>query len=399
MSIEALNWARKTYVGDSLAKSLLRGIADYADENGKAWPSHARLAADCEMSESTVKRRIAQLEELGLLVTFRCWIDDHGRRNHERTGRETSRDIVLSLKVTREHPTDYDAGDDDAGSADSTPSTDNEGVLSAPHGVPGEHPGGSHVNTPNEPSLNRKNSPQAPQAGGGVILEGEAKRRFDWFFTNCIGYRTQQATQQRAMDLFAALDDAEQIACAAASPAHAAELTKLKKKSLDAWKLIRDRYWVGYPEARMPEPKPEPIWISDATDLDALRKLALITGGTPPKLGTHPDHAGIGVMRLAPITDDLRSLAAVTTEDLCDWEVVEPDTREFKAWRQRIHDWTGLWLEARLVMRHGTHMLTMLPGQAPREVKNRANGIPVPWRWPPKKDGQVYDGTNGDNHQ
>ena len=113
MSIEALNWARKIYVGDSLAKALLRGIADYADENGHCFPSHARLSLDCEMSVATVKRRLAQLEDLDLLVTFRCWVDENGVRNREKRGRETSREIRLSLDKRIDPPAPQE---DEAGS-------------------------------------------------------------------------------------------------------------------------------------------------------------------------------------------------------------------------------------------------------------------------------------------
>jgi hypothetical protein len=389
MSIEALNWARKIYVGDSLAKSLLRAIADYADEHGHAWPSHSRLAADCEMSESTVKRRIAQLEEIGLVVTFRCWIDDLGRRNREQRGRETSRDIVLALGTMRDPPAatseTTDGGPDEGGGSDSTPSSGVEGVPAAPHGVQRDPPGGSHVTTPNEPSLNQKDSPQTPQVGGGC-LEGEARKLFEYFLHNCLGWRTQ-ANQERIVAMFAALSEADQIACAAASPVHAAECTKLKKKSQDAWKLIRDSYWTRYPEARMPERKPDPVWISDPGDLAALRLLAVITDRPPPRTIDDPER-GTGFWRAMPVTPDLLALASGDAVDVLDWFVAEPETREFNAWRHRLHDWTGQWVEPRLVMRRGTHTI-QLPGQQPFEAQNRTQGIPVPWPFPPRKDGTI----------
>lgn len=402
MSIEALNWARKIYVGDSLAKSLLRGIADYADENGRAWPSHGRLASDCEMSESTVKRKIAWLEERGVLVTLRCWIDDRGVRNHNQTGRETSRDIILALDKRIVAPVAESGGGDDGdgegGGSHSTPSIGNEGVQADPPGGSQlDHPGGSLVTTLNEPSLNQEDSPQAPQAGGGEPdIDPEVRRRFDYFFTSCHGYRAQPS--ERPFEMFRLLSEAEQTACAAASPVHAAELTKLRKKSRDAWKLIRDRFWTAYPDARLPAPPPVLHWISEPADLAALQALAAITDRPMPRLVNDAER-GQGLWRNGRLGADLQALAATVDDDQLDWEVVAPETREYRAWRARLHEWTGIWIEPRIVMRRGTHKLEMLPGQPPRDVQNRTSGIPVPWLWPPKKDGSTYGNLNHDDAQ
>ena len=44
-----------------------RALATYADKNGKAFPSVARLANDCNQSERTTQRHLAELEEAGWL--------------------------------------------------------------------------------------------------------------------------------------------------------------------------------------------------------------------------------------------------------------------------------------------------------------------------------------------
>lgn len=392
MSIEALNWARKIFVGDPYGKSVLRAIADYADENGYAFPSLSRLADDCDLSVDSVRRRIKLLEEIGIIVTFRCWMDEHGKRNSDGRGRETSRDIRLPLDLVRTRET-----------------ADPDGVDAAEEGVPlaNSHPplasgeGGQQLGRPssrarggvalgpppNELPSNKEDTPKSPQ--GGVEAENEiseeVKRRFDYFLINCLGYRTQDAGRPLAM--FTVLSEAEQIACAAASPLHAAELTKAKKKSLDAWKLIRERFWIRYPEARLPERAHDPVWVDEGPDIDALRVLARIGDLTAPRL-VHDEVKGPGLMRRLPVLDDLRALAHFAGDDLLDWFIAEPDTREYNAWRHRVHDWTGAWIEARIVMRRGTHVLNLPSG--PTEAQNRQRGIPVPCRWPPKKDGTIY---------
>lgn len=181
MSIEARDWARKIYVGDAMAKALLRGIADYADKHGHCFPSHGRLSTDCEMSVATVKRRLAQLEELDLLVTFRCWVDEHGVRNRDKRGRETSREIRLALdkRILPPVTTPEDNSnppDDVSEGAVSTPSDSDEGVPAAP-------PGESLVTPPNsEPPSNRNSSPLPPSGGSveATDLDGWKEFEAEW---------------------------------------------------------------------------------------------------------------------------------------------------------------------------------------------------------------------------
>lgn len=67
MSIHAVAWAIKTRVGDPALKVLLISIANYADENNRAWPSQKRLAYDTEISERSIRRKLVELEELKLI--------------------------------------------------------------------------------------------------------------------------------------------------------------------------------------------------------------------------------------------------------------------------------------------------------------------------------------------
>lgn len=67
MSISAIAWALKIRVGSPTLKSVLVAISNYADEEGCAWPSQARLASDTELSERAVRTALAQLEERGFI--------------------------------------------------------------------------------------------------------------------------------------------------------------------------------------------------------------------------------------------------------------------------------------------------------------------------------------------
>src|SRR4051812_27667772 len=121
MSIEALEWARRQWVGDAHAKSLLRAIADYAGEEGTCFPSIGRLSRDCEFSEDTVRRKLRALEDAEFLVRIKSWMDEQGRRNTEGRGRETSHEIRLLLKRPPGDPPD----------TESSPEGDGEGSQPA----------------------------------------------------------------------------------------------------------------------------------------------------------------------------------------------------------------------------------------------------------------------------
>lgn len=89
MSVAAVQWALETEVGDSTAKLVLLALADEADAVGVCWPFYARLATRAEVSEKTVSRKIAFLEDAGLLV--------RSERRRRRSGRLSGYSYTLAL--------------------------------------------------------------------------------------------------------------------------------------------------------------------------------------------------------------------------------------------------------------------------------------------------------------
>lgn len=67
MSFQAMAWAVKQTVGDDQAKHLLLTLANFANDEGKAWPSITRLSKDTEMSRRTIFRKLDFLGERGFL--------------------------------------------------------------------------------------------------------------------------------------------------------------------------------------------------------------------------------------------------------------------------------------------------------------------------------------------
>jgi hypothetical protein len=68
MSIELVARAKKTKLhGDSTAKLLLIVLADYANDDGMAWPSVATMAQEVEKSERSIQLLLRKLEAKGLI--------------------------------------------------------------------------------------------------------------------------------------------------------------------------------------------------------------------------------------------------------------------------------------------------------------------------------------------
>lgn len=68
MSIELVARAKKTKLhGDSTAKLLLIVLADYANDDGMAWPSVATMAQEVEKSERSIQLLLRKLEKQGLI--------------------------------------------------------------------------------------------------------------------------------------------------------------------------------------------------------------------------------------------------------------------------------------------------------------------------------------------
>jgi len=69
MSIQHLAWAFEADAGDAMSRWILVCLANRADrETGQCWPSRKRIAADASLGVTTVKNRLNNLEERGLIT-------------------------------------------------------------------------------------------------------------------------------------------------------------------------------------------------------------------------------------------------------------------------------------------------------------------------------------------
>jgi DNA-binding Lrp family transcriptional regulator len=92
MSGEAVGWAfRKVHMDDSTAKFVLVAICNYANEEDRAWPSHAAIARLTGLSKRTIQNSIQKLEDWGIIK--------RDRRDRE-NGSETSAMVSIDLETS-----------------------------------------------------------------------------------------------------------------------------------------------------------------------------------------------------------------------------------------------------------------------------------------------------------
>lgn len=99
-------WEHSTAAGGDLL--VLLAIADHASDDGtNAWPSLARLARKCRMSERNVRRCIRNLEESGDLITHQNAGGGWSSRGDRRPNNYT---VVMRLDGGTDCPADAPTG-------------------------------------------------------------------------------------------------------------------------------------------------------------------------------------------------------------------------------------------------------------------------------------------------
>lgn len=104
MSGRAMGWAKAQRASSVTAKAVLICLADYADEDGVAWPRVATLAEEVQASVRTVQRALRTLEEDGLVAVNIRRRQDHGYSSNGYTLAMTPGVNLTPPLVTECHP-------------------------------------------------------------------------------------------------------------------------------------------------------------------------------------------------------------------------------------------------------------------------------------------------------
>jgi hypothetical protein len=90
MSLAATRWAWSAPIENSGQRLVLLNLADRANKQGECWPSQKRIARDTKLSERSVRGRMKELEEIGLIE----------RRHRKNDGGRTS-DLTILMMDTK----------------------------------------------------------------------------------------------------------------------------------------------------------------------------------------------------------------------------------------------------------------------------------------------------------
>lgn len=383
---DASRWARKMNLGNPFAKSVLRALSNYMNEDGSAFPGVATLATDTDLSEDTVVGRLRWLESIGAIAIFKCWVDDNGNRNFEGRGRVTSNEIRFLYDTTK---ADIEAAAADASKpkilrgAARIAHEVKEAVSPRPHGEQTEEINPRHGRELNEAGTGlatgqppppsprteelepQEDSPLPPKGGdpdqsGNEIQERQTEKLASWAKFEA-AWQEPILRQSIARGVWWALSDTEENLATDAARGYVAWRKAQKKppnvinahtflRERDAWK----RYAALAPELPKPPPASQPKnWIAENSDeFLALRLMFKIARLVPPEPRYDQDHRESGITFVGQIPAGAGALAALVTinpetgEVKTDgWHIVERKTPIFVAWSQRISEWTGRWPE------------------------------------------------------
>ena len=361
-SDEASTWARKLVLGDALAKYVLRSAALYVDDHGLAAVSLESLSDDTELSIATVRRKLRWLEQIGAVTLIDRWIDENGRVNYEKRGKQTFGQIRLEVDadvmdiamkagdVPLPRTKREKAEQENQPSRSDTPAEQPLNAVSPPAaGVTLESPPYSCL----ESTLkNKKEPPQTPPKQGG--LSEATDKRFEEFKS---GYPDAILDPDKAKAMLGSLSEPDQIAAVTSLPHYADYLRRRKQNSVKGHIYLKKRMWEAFTGAQASAAATSSVVPFDSRAAKALTVACRILGmSSPPRCST-------GYVCSAPITPQLLALADAPPES--EWLIWESGTQSSGAWR-------------------GLRDLLPQKWGMPRLERIRA-----PWRFPPRIDGTL----------
>jgi hypothetical protein len=370
-SDEAHAWARNLTLHNPFAKSVLRAIALYTNDEGSCIAGLSTLAEDCDLSEDTVRKRLKFLEEVGAVVRLPNWLDDSGRRNSEGRGKRTTDDIRLLLEADADDIEARARGEipsDDGAESDEISPRQQQGLnadaevgvspLPAPPLAVGQ-PSDSGKGLTSEPE---PESPPEPPSGGTVDIEGWKEFQEDW--------SEPILRQSMAQQVWQALTADERTQARQAARGYVAWRKTQRKppnvlgahlflKERDAWA----RFAAYAPDVRSAS--------GGGFDSDSVEGRAILAIYAVAK--TRPFESRNRLIHAGEITPQV--LAFANAGSPSSWPLIE-DRQQIAAWSNFLSD--------HVRGNRPQFVVTRGIGEAQRR------GIEAPWPWPPSAEGKIY---------
>ena len=390
-SDEAHAWARNLRLGNAHAKYVLCMLTLYVNGDGSAYVSAAQLADDCELAHETIRRRLAWLEEVGVIVRRPQWIDESGRRNSEAKGRRTSDDILLLLEAEVDEIEARARGYSDQSDPPQQRGSDDGAEQACPPAGPPLDP----LATPSlrsrpessEPEPEPEEPPNPPTGGGRMVDQefedqiSEAVKAYPIPITNLPRFRTVWQAQDRAIR-------PKILATMRAFADFIADCERKHKpravKDADRW--VAAGMWQGFVQLAENAEIAAQITYVDP-DSEAGRAMIVLCRIAE----IEPQSEGGKITLKRPLSP--RGLAFAHAPDPTDWVFIADgaDANKIGAYRSFLSTELGLPI-GRLVRERSWRKLKPdevdAHGGRSTEIINRA-GFLAPWPWPPRKDGTL----------
>lgn len=385
MSWQASGWALELYLGDARRKMVLVAIANYADSEGKcAFPSLNTLAKNCDLKEGALKRRIRELEEIGIINRFVRRIVAGGKvvseqasgpqRDSETSGgRRTSDEFWVDMQMSADAvkakveelfektvstPHDDDANEDESDTTIISDTCESEtispplaSIASVGHVAPRTPSDTPHREGGILPSNPPGRIPPQPPQGGASDQDFEK----DWQEFKST-YPDGMVDPDAAKREFAQLPPPDRKLCNSALPVYADRLRKRREKSIKAHLFVRKRSWEG-------------ILASPTEGSDAPRQIE------PASRAGKALGILAGIARYRPFVGPNGRLIfhGEVTERLLAMAEAPADVVGYKRGSPNFAAWWGF-------------LGTVFAGcNLPALTE-----ILAPWPWPPKADGSIY---------
>jgi hypothetical protein len=375
---EAHAWARNLRLGNIHAKLVLCMLSLYVNGDGVCWVSAQALAEDCELSDDTVRRRLAWLDEIGAIARSPQWIDENGLRNGKREGRRTTDRIELL----------YDADADAIEARAAGRAVAEKPANSMPISLRPQR----RLNDGQDPASIRLASGQPPHCSGGLISEPEPEPEPDSPPTPSGGVSEPPAALEEPEDFAAAwsswpghevmrrdlaLDEFRQLStekqrhCRAAIPLFVKMQAQLGRKHPPNFHLwIRSRGFEEFPNAKLAEPGGAPVSGPYELGSETARAIQALYAVARAR----PFVSNGRVIYAKPITAQV--LAFANAPPVSAWHWIE-DRQQTAAW--------------------SSFLSAHIAGGRPQLVTTRGigekvrSGFLAPWPWPPRKDGTISE--------
>jgi hypothetical protein len=404
---QARVWARELTLGNPHAKSVLLAVANYMNEDGAAWPGMSTIARDTDLSEDTVANRLNWLEGIGAIAMFKCWVDENGRRNPDGRGRPTSSEIrflfdadpdaieAAAADGKKPHTVRGAAAKSHADKSDVSPrqqrvqnSTHLQGVSTGL--APDQPPPPADRIVESQP---QDSPPYPPPGGDGPSIEG-----WEEFKTAFEGDGIPILKVSLAQTLFVAMTLEERsVATLAAKGLIVVRASQKKPGPKPAAQIfLREREChASYAKHAPAPPVKRATYSRETTEYRALSIYSMIVLRQPLEGET------VEVAEALAQRPDILALAEIPT-DRSQWlglDETNPDHKAMlAAWRERIKDWSGKWMDLELLPvldEHGQQVVSIKEWNGQQlEFKKTYKGLAVPRRWPPRIDGTWPENQN-----